>query len=117
MKLKMMASFCHIRSQSGYIENEEIQMVEAQEKEEYDNRRFVRLYSLSLSYLMMLVLSMGLFIGMMLAYLFFKPILLYLYVAIASFIILIPSLVGFIRMYLLAKKELKFMHKNGGQMY
>jgi ABC-type multidrug transport system permease subunit len=92
-------------------------MADAQDKEEYDKRRFFKLYNLSLSYLMVCVLSIGLFIGMFLAYLFFKPVQLYLYVAIASFIILVPSLIGFIRTYLLAKKELKLMHKNGGQMY
>lgn len=92
-------------------------MTDAQEKEEYDKRRFFKLYNLSLSYLMVCVLSIGLFIGMLLAYLFFKPVQLYLYVAFASFIILVPSLIGFIRTYLLAKKEIKLMHKNGGQMY
>ncbi|MFX1518794.1 MAG: hypothetical protein ACFFCD_02570 [Promethearchaeota archaeon] len=89
-------------------------MIDAQDKEEYNKTRFIRLYNLSLSYLMIFVLSIGLFIGMSLAYLFFKPVYLYLYVAIASFIILIPSLVGFIRTYLLAKKELRLIHENGG---
>jgi uncharacterized protein YacL len=88
-------------------------MTDVQEKE-YDKKRFIRFYNLSLTYLMMLVLSLGLFIGMLLAYLFFKPVRLYLYVSIASFIILIPSLIGVIRTYSLAKKELKLMHKNGG---
>ncbi|MCK5587709.1 MAG: hypothetical protein KAI34_03175 [Candidatus Lokiarchaeota archaeon] len=92
-------------------------MGEAQEKEEYDKRRFMRLANLSLSYLMLFVLSIGLFIGMILAYIFFKPVQLYLYVAIASFIILIPNLIGFIRAFLQAKKELKIMHKNGGHTH
>lgn len=90
-------------------------MADAQEKNEFDRSYFYRLYSLSLSYIMMLVLSTGLFIGLSLAYLFFKPVRLYLFVAIASFIILIPSLIGFIRTYLLAKKEVKRMNKNGGR--
>ena len=92
-------------------------MTDVQQKVEYDKRKFIRLYSLSLSYLMLFVVSIGLFIAMFLAYLFFKPVQLYLYVAIASFIILIPSLIGFIRTYSLAKNELKLMHKNGGQIY
>jgi hypothetical protein len=90
-------------------------MAESQEKKEFDKGYFFKLYSLSLSYLMILVLSTGLFIGLSLAYLFFKPVRLYLFVAIASFIMLIPSLIGFIRTYLLAKKEVKLMNKNGGR--
>jgi len=90
-------------------------MADAQEKKEFDKGYFLRLYSLSLSYLMILVLSTGLFIGLSLAYLFFKPVRLYLFVAIASFVILIPSLTGFIRTYLLAKKEVKLINKNGGK--
>lgn len=91
-------------------------MADAQEKNEFDRSYLYRLYSLSLSYLMILVLSTGLFIGLFLAYLFFKPVRLYLFVAIASFIILIPSLIGFIRTYLLAKKEVKLINKNGGEI-
>ncbi len=90
-------------------------MADAQEKNEFNKRYFLRLYSLSLSYLMILVLSTGLFIGLFLAYLFFKPVRLYLLVAIVSIIILIPSLIGFIRTYLLAKKEVKLINKNGGK--
>ena len=90
-------------------------MADAQEKNELDKSYLFMLYSLSLSYLMILVLSAGLFIGLFLAYLFFKPVPLYLFVAIASFIILIPSLIGFIRTYLLAKQEVKLMNKNGGK--
>ena len=90
-------------------------MADTQEKNEFDKSYFYRLYSLSLSYVMILVLSTGLFIGLFLAYLFIKPVRLYLFVAIASLIILIPSLIGFIRTYLLAKEEVKRMNKNGGR--
>jgi uncharacterized membrane protein len=90
-------------------------MADAQKKREFNKGYFYRLYSLSLSYAMILVLSTGLFIGLFLAYLFFKPIPLYLYVAVASIIILIPSLIGFIRTYMLAKEEVKRMNKNGGR--
>jgi hypothetical protein len=90
-------------------------MADTQEKNEYDKRYFYKLYSLSLSYVMLLVLSTGLFIGLLLAYLFFRPVRLYLLVAIVSIMILIPSLVGFIRTYLLAKREVELMNKNGGK--
>ena len=78
-----------------------------------DKSKFMRLYNLCLSYLMILVLSVGVFIAMFSTYLFFKPVQLYFYVAIASLISMIPSLIGFVRTYLLTKKELKLMH-NGG---
>ena len=86
-------------------------MADSQENKETNKKRFFRLYNLSLNYLMIFVLATGLFIGMFLAYHLFKPVQLYLYVAIASFIILIPSLVGFIRTYILAKNEVKLIKK------
>ncbi|WP_287582917.1 hypothetical protein [Candidatus Borrarchaeum sp.] len=86
-------------------------MADSQENKETDKKRLFRLYTLSLNYFMIFVLATGLFIGMFLAYLLFKPLQLYLYVAIASCIILIPSLVGFIRTYILAKNEVKLIKK------
>ena len=86
-------------------------MADSQETKENDQKKFFRLYTLSLNFLMIFVLATGLFIGMFLAYLLFKPVQLYLYVAIASFIILFPSLVGFIRTYILAKNEVKLTKK------